>query len=52
MTGSGIIARKLEMSDAYRTVRLVFRKTFPRKQAIEVLAETIRQHLPNTVKRK
>jgi len=52
MTGSGIIARKLDISDAYRTVRLVFRKTFPRKQAIEVLAQMIRQHLPNTVKRK
>lgn len=52
MTGSGIIARKLDLNDAYRTVRLVFRKTFPRKQAIQVLADTIRKHLPNTVKRK
>jgi LysR family hydrogen peroxide-inducible transcriptional activator len=52
MTGSGIIARKLDISDAYRTVRLVFRKTFPRKQAIEVLAGMIRKHLPNTVKKK
>ncbi len=52
MTGSGIIARKLDLNDAYRTVRLVFRRTFPRKQAIEVLADTIRKHLPNTVKCK
>ena len=51
-TGSGIITRKLDIKDAFRTVRLVFRKSFPRKQAIEVLAETIRSHLPNTVKRK
>lgn len=51
-TGSGIIVRKLELKEAFRTVRLVFRKTFPRKQAIEVLAQTIRAQLPNTVKRR
>ncbi|MGD2119267.1 MAG: LysR substrate-binding domain-containing protein [Chromatiales bacterium] len=51
MTGSGIIARKLEFKDAYRTVRLVYRKTFPRQAAIEALAEVIRNKLPNTVRR-
>lgn len=51
MTGSGIIARKLDIKDAYRTVRLVFRKTFPRKQALEALAEVIKKNLPNTVTR-
>lgn len=50
MTDSGIIARRLELKDAYRRVQLVSRKTFPRKAAIEALAEVIRDQLPNTVK--
>jgi LysR family hydrogen peroxide-inducible transcriptional activator len=50
-TGSGIIARKLDMKDAYRTVRLVYRKTFPRVSAVEALAEVIKSQLPNTVTR-
>ncbi len=48
-TGSGIIARKLDIKDAYRTVRLVYRKTFPRVKAVEALAEVITSQLPNTV---
>ena len=48
-TGSGIIARKLHLKDAYRRVRFVYRKTFPRKQALLALAEVIRAQLPNTV---
>lgn len=51
MTGSGIIARKLEIKDAFRTVRLVFRKTFPRRESVEVLTRVIKSNLPNTVKR-
>ena len=50
MTDSGIIARQLELKDAYRRVHLVFRKTFPRRAALEALAEVIRANLPNTVK--
>jgi LysR family transcriptional regulator, hydrogen peroxide-inducible genes activator len=49
-TDSGIIARKLGLKDAYRRVQFVYRKTFPRKQAIEALAEVIRKQLPNTVR--
>ncbi|MET0049820.1 MAG: LysR substrate-binding domain-containing protein [Candidatus Thiodiazotropha sp.] len=49
-TDSGIIARKLALKDAYRRVQFVYRKTFPRKQAIEALAEVIRKQLPNTVR--
>jgi len=52
MTGSGIIARKLDVKDAFRTVRLVYRHTFPRKEAIEILTKVIKTNLPNTVKRK
>jgi LysR family hydrogen peroxide-inducible transcriptional activator len=51
MTGSGIIARPLELPDAYRRVKLVFRASFPRRAALETLATVIRQVLPNTVRR-
>lgn len=50
-TDSGIIARKLQLKDAYRRVQFVFRKTFPRKKAIEALANVIRSQLPNTVRK-
>jgi len=50
MTDSGIIARRLELEDAYRRVQLVYRRSFPRKAAIEALADVIRDQLPNTVK--
>ena len=49
-TDSGIIARKLHLKDAYRRVQFVYRKTFPRKYALEALAEVIRKELPNTVR--
>jgi LysR family hydrogen peroxide-inducible transcriptional activator len=49
-TDSGIIARKLHLKDAYRQVRFVYRKTFPRKYALETLAGVIRSQLPNTVR--
>ncbi len=49
-TDSGIIARKLHLKDAYRRVQFVYRKTFPRKHALEVLAQVIRSQLPNTVR--
>jgi LysR family hydrogen peroxide-inducible transcriptional activator len=48
-TDSGIIARKLHLKDAYRQVQFVYRKTFPRKHALQVLADVIRSQLPNTV---
>jgi LysR family hydrogen peroxide-inducible transcriptional activator len=48
-TDSGVITRKLELDDAYRSVSLVYRKSFPRKPALEALAAVILQHLPNTV---
>jgi len=49
-TDSGIIARKLDLGGAFRRVQFVFRKTFPRKQALMALAEVIRSQLPNTVR--
>jgi LysR family hydrogen peroxide-inducible transcriptional activator len=49
-TDSGIIARKLDLKDAFRRVQFVYRKTFPRKQALRALAEVILSQLPNTVR--
>jgi LysR family hydrogen peroxide-inducible transcriptional activator len=51
MTDSGIVARKLELNDAFRQVRMVYRKSFPRRAALEVLAEVIWANLPNTVRK-
>ena len=51
MTDSGIIARPLDLPDAYRRVQLVFRGSFPRRSALEALAAVIKQILPNTVRR-
>ena len=48
-TDSGVVARKLEFRGAQRRVSLVFRSSYPRKQALEALAEVILSHLPNTV---
>ncbi|MDH5444025.1 MAG: LysR substrate-binding domain-containing protein [Gammaproteobacteria bacterium] len=48
-TGSGIVTRKLEFPDAARRVSLVFRNSFPRKQALRAFADIVIQHLPNTV---
>ena len=48
-TGSGVVVRPLELRDAYRTVSLVFRSSYPRRPALEAFAQTVRENLPNTV---
>lgn len=48
-TDSGVIARKLELPHAYRRVSLVFRTSYPRRQALAAFAEVVLGHLPNTV---
>lgn len=48
-TDTGVIARPLSIKDAYRTVSLVFRATFPRVAALQAFSQIIRDHLPNTV---
>lgn len=48
-SGSGIVARKLEFKDAYRRISLVFRKSYPRQQALNAFAKVITENLPNTV---
>ena len=48
-SGSGVAVQALAMAGARRRVSIVTRPSFPRNEAIKVLAETIRNHLPNTV---
>ena len=50
MTDSGIIARRLELPDAYRRISLVYRRSFPRREALRAFADVILGHLPNTVR--
>jgi LysR family hydrogen peroxide-inducible transcriptional activator len=50
MTDSGIIARRLDLPDAKRRISLVFRRSFPRRAALETFAEVTLAQLPNTVK--
>lgn len=48
-TDSGIVARKLELPNAYRQVSLVFRNSYPRRKALEAFAQIVLANLPNTV---
>jgi len=48
-TDGGVVARQLELKDARRRVRLVFRKSFPRIEALQALVNIIINNLPNTV---
>jgi LysR family hydrogen peroxide-inducible transcriptional activator len=49
-TDSGVVAQPLAIADASRRVSLVFRHSFPRRAALQAFADTILDHLPNTVK--
>ncbi len=49
-TGSGIATHPLDLPNAWRRVALYYRDSFPRIEALRVLAETIQTNLPNTVK--
>lgn len=48
-SGSGIVARKLNLKDAYRRISLVFRKSYPGRKALDELARVILENLPDTV---
>jgi len=50
MSDTGIVARRLDLPDAYRRISLAYRRTFPRRAALEGFAGVIREHLPNTVR--
>jgi LysR family hydrogen peroxide-inducible transcriptional activator len=45
-----IIARELKLPDTYRRVSLVYRRTFPRRQALEAFARVVLENLPDTVR--
>jgi len=45
----GIQARKLQLPDTYRQVSLVYRGTFPRREALEAFAEVVLKNLPESV---
>lgn len=49
-TDGGIITRRLAMDDAFRRISLVYRRTFPRRAALEGLADCIITQLPSTVR--
>ena len=50
MTDSGIIARPLDLPDAFRRVQLVFPTSYPRRAALEAFGKIILENLPNTVR--
>jgi len=45
----GIVARQLKLPDTYRRVSLVYRRTFPRRPALEAFAKVVSANLPDTV---
>ena len=48
-SGSGVVAQPLSIANASRRVVLVFRDSFPRRAALQALADIILANLPNTV---
>jgi LysR family hydrogen peroxide-inducible transcriptional activator len=50
-SGSGVVAQPLKSANASRRVSLVFRRSFPRRAALQAFAGIVLDHLPNTVKR-
>ena len=47
---SNIKARQLKLPDTYRRISLVFRRTFPRRKALEVFTELVLENLPETIR--
>ena len=45
----GVVARPIDLEGAHRTVSLVYRRSFPRPAAIDVLAQVIRRALDGRV---
>jgi len=48
-TDSGVVAQPLAVANAARRVALVFRRSFPRRAALQAFADVILDKLPNTV---
>ncbi len=47
---SQLVIRPLKIADTYRTISLVFRKSFPRRKALNAFAELIMNNLPDNMK--
>jgi LysR family hydrogen peroxide-inducible transcriptional activator len=47
---SGIITRQLQLPDTYRTVSLVYRRSFPRREVLEAFAGIVLGNLPESVR--
>ena len=45
-----LITRQLQLPDTYRRVSLVYRRTFPRRQALDAFSEVVLKNLPDSVK--
>jgi LysR family hydrogen peroxide-inducible transcriptional activator len=45
-----IVIRELQLNNTYRRVSLVFRKSFPRKPALNALSQIVVENLPDTVR--
>lgn len=45
----GILTRQLQLPDTYRQISLVFRRTFPRRKALDAFAKVVLENLPTTV---
>lgn len=48
-TGDSIVIRELGLKNAYRQISMVFRKSYPRKLALNALSQVIVDNLPDTV---
>ena len=49
-SGQGVVAQPLSDGSANRTVSLVYRKSFPRQQALQAVSQIIWDCLPNTTR--
>ena len=47
----GISTCKLKLNDAYRCISLIYRKSYPRQQALDAFAQVIVENLPDSVER-
>jgi len=44
-----LVARQLQLPDTFRRVSLVYRRTFPRRQALDAFAGVVLENLPDSV---
>ena len=49
LAADGVVLREVEIPDAYREIRLVYRSSFPRLSALKLFADIVCDVLPNTV---